>query len=524
VVFNDNDPSGYDHADTACRLSVGLAKRICRLDLAPHWPDMPEGADVSDWLATGHTRDQLDEPLERAPEWTPQPEPAPQDNTDTGEGGITLTDFHAFLPDHTYIFRPTRQMWPAASVNAKVAPVPVTDAKGNPKHLPASAWLDVNRCVEQMTWAPGEPEIIKDRYLCEGGFIERKGATTFNLYRAPTLVFERREQPTTLKCDDKEPAARWLDLVYHVYPDDAPHIIKFLAHRVQHPGTKINHGLLLFGDEGIGKDTILVPVKAAVGEWNVEDVKPRHIFGRFNGYVKSVLLIISEIHDMGEHDRFQFHDLVKTLLASPPVTLRADEKNVREYAVLNVTGVVMTTNHLTDGLFIPANSRRYYVAASERKEGELTDGYWVEMYDWYNKGGNSCVASYLAALDLSDFNPKAPPKKTDAFWQIVNANRSPEDGELADILDDLGNPDAVTLAQITDHPHTNADFGVWLRDRKNRRTVGYRFERCEYVAARNEDAKDGLWRINGKRQVIYARGDLSIPERFLAARRLAMRD
>ena len=46
------------------------------------------------------------------------------------------------------------------------------------------------------------------------------------------------------------------------------------------------------------------------------------------------------------------------------------------------------------------------------------------------------------------FDPKAPPPKTPAFWDIVDANRAPEDAELADVLDKLGNPDATTLIQI----------------------------------------------------------------------------
>jgi hypothetical protein len=60
VVFNDNDPPGYEHADTVCKMSLGIAKRVQRLDLAPHWPDMPKGADISDWLDRGHTREELD--------------------------------------------------------------------------------------------------------------------------------------------------------------------------------------------------------------------------------------------------------------------------------------------------------------------------------------------------------------------------------------------------------------------------------------------------------------------------------
>ena len=72
------------------------------------------------------------------------------------------------------------------------------------------------------------------------------------------------------------------------------------------------------------------------------------------------------------------------------------------------------------------------------------------------------VAAYLAELDISAFDPKAPPPKTAAFWDIVDANRAPEDAELADVLDQLGNPDAVLLSQIVSW--ANEDFAYWLRD------------------------------------------------------------
>jgi hypothetical protein len=45
------------------------------------------------------------------------------------------------------------------------------------------------------------------------------------------------------------------------------------------------------------------------------------------------------------------------------------------------------------------------------------------------------------ALDLSDFDPKAPPLKTEAFWAIVAGSHVPEDAELADAIDKLGGRD-----------------------------------------------------------------------------------
>jgi hypothetical protein len=55
---------------------------------------------------------------------------------------------------------------------------------------------------------------------------------------------------------------------------------------------------------------------------------------------------------------------------------------------------------------------------------------------------------------------------------------------------------------------------------KNRRAIPHRLEQCGYVAVRNPDAKDGLWRIAGARQVIYAKSELSVSERIAAAQAL----
>jgi hypothetical protein len=60
--------------------------------------------------------------------------------------------------------------------------------------------------------------------------------------------------------------------------------------------------------QGIGKDTILEPVKYALGPRNFQEVKPPQIIGRFNGFIKSVIVRISEARDLGDVDRYQFYD------------------------------------------------------------------------------------------------------------------------------------------------------------------------------------------------------------------------
>jgi hypothetical protein len=416
---------------------------------------------------------------------------------------VRLDDFVAYLPMHNYVFLPTREPWPAKSVNVRLPPVPAPGGKD----IPASAWLDANARVEQMTWAPGEPPLINDRLICEGGLIPRPGCTVLNLYRPPVLMH-----------GNAAAVAPWLDHIKRVYPDDAGHIVSWLAHRVQRPQVKINHALVLGGLQGIGKDTLLEPVKRAVGPWNVAEVSPQHMLGRFNGFLKSVILRVNEARDLGEINRFSFYDHLKAYTAAPPDVLRVDEKNLREYSVLNCCGVIVTTNHKTDGIFLPADDRRHYVAWSELTKDDFAADYWTRLWNWYDRGGAGHVAAYLASLVLTDFDAKAPPPKTAAFWTIVDASRAPEDAELADVLDKLGNPNATTLAAV--QAKADEDFEEWLKDRRNRRQVPNRFEQCGYVPVRNDVADDGLWKIKGKRQVVYAKTTLALRDQLAAARKL----
>ena len=420
------------------------------------------------------------------------------------------------MQSNDYVYLPAGDFWPTGRVNARIAPIPLIDGRGRPvvddetkepKTIKASAWLAQNAPVEQMTWIPGRPQLVRDKLVSDGGWIDRNGVTVLNLYRPPTI-----------ELGDATKAGKWIGHVRNVYPDEARHIISFFAHRVQRPHEKINHGLLIGGLQGIGKDSLLEPVKYAVGPWNFAEVSPQQMLGRFNGFLKSVVLRISEAKDMGEVDRFKFYDHMKAYMAAPPDVLRVDEKNLREHSVFNVCGVVMTSNHKTAGVYLPADDRRHFVAWSEKTKDDFPEAYWGELWEWYEDEGFGHVAAYLAKLDLSGFNPKAPPEKTAAFWAIVDANRAPEDAELADVLDTIGK-DAVTLNMLL--AAATGGFEEWLRERKNRRLVPHRLETCGYVPVRNDFANDGLFKIRDRRQVVYARACLSAGDRLEAARELA---
>lgn len=460
--------------------------------------------------------------VEDAPRYSPEGGSAPNGDDDSEAAGAPvsprpakaampatarLTDFYAYMPTHTYFYKPTRELWPAASVNSRV-PWP-TDENGKP--IAPNKWLDANRAVEQATWFPGEPEIINDKLALLSGWVRHPGARVFNLYLAPP--------PTT---GDARMATPWINHVRRIYPDDADHIIRWLAQRVQHPGVKCNHALVLGGEQGIGKDTILEPVTTALGKWNCQEISPIQMLGRFNGWLKAVMVRVSEARDLGEVDRYAFYEHSKSIIVTPPDVLRVDEKNLREHYIVNVLGLIITTNHKTDGLYLPADDRRHYVAWSNMRAGDYEEGYWRDLYGWYAAGGSGHVCAYLRSIDLSDFDPKAPPKKTSAFWAIVQAGEAPESSELRDLIDHLGNPPALTVDKLVIAAHDLKLFELHdeLRDRKNRRAIPHKLERIEYVQVRNPDADDGAFKVGGKRRTVYARRALSLSEQIRAARRV----
>ena len=143
----------------------------------------------------------------------------------------------------------------------------------------------------------------------------------------------------------------------------------------------------------------------------------------------------------------------------------------------------------------------------------FSKAYWTELWNWYqNEDGFEHVAAYLRTLDVSDFDPKAPPPETEAHRDIVESYHVAESDELADALDALKRPDAVTTAQLVLQDINLA----WMIDHRYGRRVPYRMEENDYTACRAKQ-NNGRWIINGKRHVIYVRVELSPEQRRAAA-------
>lgn len=461
---------------------------------------------------------------------------------------ITTNNFVAVMSNGAFLYKPTREMWPTSSVDSCIPPIPETKPDGSlvldhktkkPKLIPASQWLRKNQRVVQLTWVPRDDEIIMDKVVDAGGWVEQRGVAIFNLYRPPSI------RTDDLKGITEADVAPYLDHANRAYPDDKSHILDWFAHRLQRPGEKINHAILLGGSQGIGKDSLVEPLKRGVGQWNFHEVSPANLMGRFNGFLKAVVLRVSETRDLGEVNKYTFYDHLKTIAAAPPDVLRIDEKNLREHYVPNSVGVILTSNH-KNGVYLPPDDRRTYVAWSPREKEDFDEDYWKNLWGWYEQDGIRKVVAFLLQRDISSFNPKAPPPKTPAFREIVASGVASEEVELADLIErmgkpDMGNPDvratpdALTITQLSEAAACHSDMmelSDWISDRANRKAIPHRLEQVGYVRVANpNNLKQGVWniptwtivsggnyeRVNQK-QAVYARANLSYAEQVKVVR------
>lgn len=461
---------------------------------------------------------------------------------------LYASDFWALSADHTYMYIPTNDVWIAKGVNSRLPKIqrfnadgsPKLDRQGNPVFAPATDWIDENQAVEQVTWWPGMPVVIRDKLVAGSELIVKPGAKAYNLYKPPAIGG-----------GDPAKAEPWIEHGKALYPDEWDHMVKWFAQRVQMPHIKINHALVLTGYQGSGKDTLLKPVLHAVGTMNCQEAPPTAFFGNFNYYAKSVILRINEARDLGESgaiNRYSLYERMKEIIAEPPEAFIINEKHKQPYKVPNVTGVIYTTNYKTGGMFLPVDDRRHFVAASDMRAADWPEKYFVQLNRWYEQErGFEHVAAYLASYDLTDFDPKERPPRTAAWREMVAAEVSADELELRALLDQLGNPsttsegdpewpkvisldmlrdaiargDGVTLGGGT----YGSGFGVsafenlrdTLTNRKRLRYIPALLESIGYRKIENPYRQDNRWKVGDRPLDLYGYFHLDTPHKRVEA-------
>jgi len=260
------------------------------------------------------------------------------------------------------------------------------------------------RVVESLIYDPGLPP---------GVTTTGRGVGVYNTYRpsdvrpVPGDVGPWLQLLDALSLEDGEPAKGML--------------LDRLAWAIQHPGVKFNHGVILGGEAGIGKDSFLAPWLDCVGRHNVVIIHGQELASDFNSWAKAKVVLVNEINWGTHADRHRVSELLKPALAAPPETLRVNEKNLRPYSVPNRLQMFGFTNHRIP-IHADPDERRYLMLWCGLELGEHADAWsaWFAQYwQWLRVGGTEAVMAYLLERDLSHFQPGARPPVTGWLEQII---------------------------------------------------------------------------------------------------------
>jgi len=278
--------------------------------------------------------------------------------------------------------------------------------------------VETGLTVETSTWWPGKGQFIKNVVVTERGMIRTKGAIVYNSYHEPDR--------STLRTD-RNPD-KWIAHVKRLFPNELEHehFFDYCAHMIQKPEEKVNHGIVLAGEQGIGKDTALLPVRHGVGEHNCAEIGPDALFRQYNDFARSVLMIVNEVRPEAEdHKASAFYNILKPYLAAPPELIPLEMKYANRSYIRNVCRAILTTNEPL-GMYIPEEDRRLFVMTSSLADPKANkvfpENYFKELYEYLNDGGRDAAIRWLLNRDLGAFDSGAPPTMTRGKRAIIDSS------------------------------------------------------------------------------------------------------
>ena len=414
-------------------------------------------------------------------------------------GVVPIQHFVYYAPGNKYLYRPTTDEWGAHAVDALVSPVNTHGAL-----MKATEWLEANQAVTSLT---SNPTLTSD-YLkgmdCRNGLLfPIEGAALFNTYMG-----------TILEPGDARLAGPFVAHCRKVFskPGDADQFLNYMAHRVQRPGEKPRFALMLSGEQGIGKDTAVEMCCPALGPWNVANIEPSAFLSQFNEYASAVLVRISEATNHAEMSRWAFNENTKVLIAGSPDQITVNPKYGEKYSMTMYCGVIMTTNSLMEGVYIPEGDRRYDVieCATLDEMGfaneEVKRAYFEDLWEWFlTEEGARHVYAALLERELSNWNCATGQRKTAAHREVVQ-NNFLGDEWLGDSLREIGHPDYINSNYIIDLALArNTD----LKKADLKRRMGATMKRKGYVPNTNPASDDGRWGIEKHLYKFWRKKDVS---------------
>ena len=287
--------------------------------------------------------------------------------------------------------------------------------------------IEASVCFDELRQKKGAPALVGITYAAgETVLVSRGGDVYGNRWRDA--------RPIGVAGD----VTPWLNHCRHLVPDQVSlnHCFDVMAFKVQYPQHKINHAILHKGPQGIGKDTMYHPLIWAVCGENATNrglLDSDTMNSQFNYALESEILILNELREPDAKDRRALANKLKPVIAAPPEYLSINRKNLRPYDMVNRCLVIAFSNDPVP-ITLDSQDRRWFALSSNvpRMTPEASQKIWK----WFDKGGVSACAAWLAARDVSAFNPNAAPPVTEFKLTLIEQGMSANESYLVDLIRD----------------------------------------------------------------------------------------
>ena len=228
----------------------------------------------------------------------------------------------------------------------------------------------------------------------------------------------------------------WLAHCRALVPEasELEHIFNVMAFKLQNPQTKINHAVLHGGDQGCGKDTMWAPVIWSVCGPHMKNhglLDNDTMSSQFGYALESEILILNELKEPDARERRALANKLKPIIAAPPEMLSINRKGLHPYMMANRLFVLAFSND-TVPISLDSQDRRWFCIWSHAPR--MTPDAAARLWAWYNAGGFAAVGAWLAARDVSAFNPGAAPAMTEFKLNLVEHGMSMAESYLVELM------------------------------------------------------------------------------------------
>ena len=399
ILLPDNDTPGREHMQRLAHVFQDTTASVKIVEL----PDLEPKGDISNWIASGGTKNQLLKLCKNAKDVEATEDPIDELNESHAVvrigSKVRILDETIDIKGKSDIQFLSDYDFRLLYANRKV-PNPFAGLKGQSKNIPlANAWLNSPKRREYKGII-FEPQITTNKFynLYKGlSYTPQKG--DWSLFKSHILENI---------CSDEDGKSDMQNFDW---------LIAWLARIVQAPGSeKPGTAIVLRGDRGTGKGVFAEIFGQIFGHHFLQITNSKQVTGRFNSHLKDcILLYVDEAWFAGDKSS---ESVLKGLITSSEHAVEFKGKDV--VMMSNHVNLIIASNN---DWVVPAGDkeRRFFVLDVGTKHIQDHTYFEAISNQMYHKDGISAMLYDLLHIDISKYNLRQVLKTKGLLDQRINS-------------------------------------------------------------------------------------------------------